>query len=1429
MNTIFQEATAFNYGTNFVPNQKRFSVPVDPTDTTIFILSNSFEYDVQMIKDLPAPKSNFHNIIIPSVVNTLACSKPYNYSLSPDEYKRRKEYLIRQKLIPPLTVMESPYNDSNDNRYVAMSDVIKTINTNIKSFTPDYLQKNIYLLFEHVFKPFNFTKKKVLWIDTTRYDLDKNADETMICSNLINSLLSSYIINEQRDIKQLKDWTIIFHGDSVEYRFDLGSYEKRDDERLKAMLNDIGKGILNTIKQDDEIPDESKLDDLREDEDTDEDNTTDDDSTDNSTAEDVPEIEDEEHDKSSGNINMTIKRLVDTYDKPGDDTIANRRNMIQEESKKKNQLLRAKSLAVRANLIRKINPDSKLINNFSRLSDILKDNGNNPVENDIINDSVKKLSETLAPVNNIDVMNTVSSPREQEIRTKVGQVKLDNIDFDTITSVADIPLPAPVRPRNITTTNPAIQNGIKFINFSKEYEDKLLNRDIVATLMKLSSIPDGFYVTGVEVTDASTVTTLANNWRVTLRNKKSDKQSVINIKLPRLMNGRFLNNGIWYNITKQDFPIPILKIDKKHVIMTSNYHKITVERHDTKSLVDIGAFAKVIKSRTTDAGNPYIINGSSISTNSKFVSTIEFDEFAKMWRSFTNKEADCVVLFNRQECLNAYGFVSVQPNEFCCGMINKVPLIINTDTGLTRAGKTLTNTLLDTLSDELKQSYFKIKPSKMTMYSEITIGIKIPLGVAIAAWEGISELLKKSGCKYQFVDKSFNDVGFIQIPFKDKILAVQNTIQNQLIFNGFYRINTKAHNMSEFEDPIMNSNSIYVDIFNQTFFRQYSQITTFVANYNFFVDAITKDVCLHYNLPTDICGMLIYASNILADNNFMSEANSSLYRVRTSEVIPAILHYRLAVAISKYNNKAGSKTRDNTLSFNPNEIMHELLSTPGIEPISALNPSVELHAMENVSKVGFSGVNNDRAYSLERRAYDESMIGKMAISSPNNGGVGITRQLVADPKIESVRGYTSTAGVDTDFKDTQLASFSELVTSGTITRDDAIRSAIATSQTSHIVPTDNAEPTLVSNGIDEIVPACLSEEFSVIAEEDGKVLESQDGYMIVQYKSGKKKAINVDNRYSFNTESGFYVNNKLLSNFQPGDSFFKDDILAYHEKFFTKDTDGTVRMNIGPLAKVAFMGLYSTYEDAGMITTKMSQKLSTHLTMRQTSKLSITDDIESIVKVGDEVDIHDPLIVFGMGDTGDKATDNFLKAFGGVNSELLTNAKRVVRSDYAGHVVDVKMYTTKSLDKLSPSLYKIFDEYYKENVKRRRILDKHDSHNDVYKLDTLYTLPTGPLPGNTIKGITCDILIEIYIEHDYDAGVGDKLVIYGASKQIISETIPEGMEPYAESRPDEEISLLVAPSSILKRMIPSLTIIASANKVLIETKKLMNDIWNGKA
>lgn len=64
---------------------------------------------------------------------------------------------------------------------------------------------------------------------------------------------------------------------------------------------------------------------------------------------------------------------------------------------------------------------------------------------------------------------------------------------------------------------------------------------------------------------------------------------------------------------------------------------------------------------------------------------------------------------------------------------------------------------------------------------------------------------------------------------------------------------------------------------------------------------------------------------------------------------------------------------------------------------------------------------------------------------------------------------------------------------------------------------------------------------------------------------------------------------------------------------------------------------------------------------------------------------------------------------------------------------------------------------------------------------------------------------------------------YTALKGITSNVIDPGYEPHSEYRPDEEISILMAPGAVLARKTPSVILSMFANKVLIELKRHLED------
>ena len=496
---------------------------------------------------------------------------------------------------------------------------MKSATAALRNMSEDAIADNIVSLFNNVFLAYSTNiKDKIIVVDTTKFKIFKSVSKGNYKSDLINALITACVLNPSPRLRKFNTM-LVFRGENADYKFDFRLFEERDIERIRTMLSEIGTMGEMTSTTDEEAG--ASVDDFV---DTELDEEIPE-ILEEKEKEDVGEVDDEVkkinriNDTATSSIKNTLNQLATTL-KPGGDI--NPEEPKKDDSIEKDSLYNVKTMDINAKLIEKITPDTQTVNSYNKLSNEITSTKGDTVEDHIMKSTVKTMSKNVVSVDEKSVMNTTTSEREREIREKLGKVKLNNVTFNTLTSITDVPKPVALKPSHLSTTCPAAQQGTGFTRIAKEYEEKLLDRDIVATFMNFSKLPDGFYVTDVQVTDVSTPLSLMNNWKVTLRNKSNERQNIINIRIPKVINGRFYNNGIWYNIGKQDFPIPILKINKRTVMLTSNYNKITCDRYDTRSLVDLSMVMKIIN-KLTDAEtgkNKYVRIGNSSNTMSMHVS-----------------------------------------------------------------------------------------------------------------------------------------------------------------------------------------------------------------------------------------------------------------------------------------------------------------------------------------------------------------------------------------------------------------------------------------------------------------------------------------------------------------------------------------------------------------------------------------------------------------------------------------------------------------------------------------------------------------------------------------------------------------------------------------------------------------------------------------
>lgn len=388
-------------------------------------------------------------------------------------------------------------------------------------------------------------------------------------------------------------------------------------------------------------------------------------------------------------------------------------------------------------------------------------------------------------------------------------------------------------------------------------------------------------------------------------------------------------------------------------------------------------------------------------------------------------------------------------------------------------------------------------------------------------------------------------------------------------------------------------------------------------------------------------------------------------------------------------------------------------------------------------------------------------------------------------------------------------------------------------QTKYMISVADSDPVLIGNRVEAVVPYLLSDEFVVDAKEDGEVVEITKDWVVVKYKSGKNYAIEISPRVKKNASAGFYVDNTLRCDLKVGDKFKKGDILAYNDKQFTKHSDDNgASMNLGVLTKIAIASSWDIYEDSTPITAKLSERLATEMIDEKPIVLKPNTIVDEIVKVGQKIKTGDSLIKFSEAQSDElQALINSMRdnnKFG----RILEDSKTTIKAKHTGEVVDIKIYTTVPVEELDPSLAKIVSDYQKKIKSRNKVLDKYSNEGDVkyYKAGQVISEVAEvmePSKNGKIKGEYIDkgVLIFFYVKYKDVAAKGDKIVANFALKGVTSHVIEEGLEPYSEYRPDEEISTIIAPLAVAARKTPSIFIAMFGNKLLIEAKRQLKDYY----
>ena len=951
----------------------------------------------------------------------------------------------------------------------------------------------------------------------------------------------------------------------------------------------------------------------------------------------------------------------------------------------------------------------------------------------------------------------VSTARDAQLRKRQESLSVKDISLLKINEMNNSKRKIPVKDvsKNIHSINKNVQK-VKFNNLNKDYIENVMPEDIAKVFTSLNDKSMKFYVKNIKVEETSNELNYKETWHIQLEDELKQQHS-ITVDIPKFLDDKFLYlGGNKKIINKQNFLYPVVKTAPDTVQIVTNYNKMFIRRVGTKSISSVERMMKLISSN--DECQKFFTVGNNSSINRAYLTTIEYDEFGKVLTQFETPK--CIIFFNQK---NAKEYadshqIEIPEHRIFIGIKDKNPVFIDSETQTTDNGESICDLIITELPESMQKEFNKTRSTKKLMYSNVTIMTQpIPFIVLLIYWEGITSVFKKMDIKYYFSQKYPSSIKSNEnvIRFKDCYFVYESDLAIDLLMNGLRVLDTENYDFKEY-----NTEEPFVEYFKKVYGK--AAIMSAISNYyDFEIDPITKEILEDINLPTDLIELCIYANSLLADESYTAENSQVLSRVRSSEVIPAILYYELSKTYLNYKNSMGKKK----LSIPKDAVIKQLLSLQTVEDYSTLNPVVELDKDRAITSKGYRGINVDRAYTEEKRSYDDSMIGVMAMSTTLGANCGIGRFLTLEPELTSVRGYANIKKDNREeLTDVNLFSPSELLYPLGNTRDDSIRTAMATKQSKHVVPVKNATPALISNGVDEVIKYNLSSDFVINADEDGTVIDYDDKskILMVEYKSGKHRAINLAPNIVKNGGGGFYISNELITKYKVGDKFKKDDTLAYHKDFFRDDKFNGIRMNVGVLEKVAIMSSYDTYNDSAMITEKLARDAETELVFCKPVVLGKNSNIYDIRKIGDHVEIGDSLINF---DTSFDDTDlnKLLANLSDENKEVLQEGSiNQVKSKYAGTIVDIKIYSTVDIPELSESLQKIVKTYYNRVNNKKKFVSKYDNSNSIVKCGLLLNETTGKIEPNiygVIKGqkVQDSVLIEFYIQHGDIMGVGDKM------------------------------------------------------------------------
>ncbi|MBQ8130888.1 MAG: hypothetical protein IJ193_00190 [Bacilli bacterium] len=974
-------------------------------------------------------------------------------------------------------------------------------------------------------------------------------------------------------------------------------------------------------------------------------------------------------------------------------------------------------------------------------------------------------------------------------------------------------------------------SNIKAPEMNKQYD---INEDILAILKSFRYKSRPLSVVKISMDDASTFEDYIYLLKVTFEDINGVRSN-IELEIPKFINSRFMKlRGNTKTINGQLMLIPIIKAEEDTAQVVTSYRKIFIYRinpsNGSKSTKGVSKLTKVLgKLDLIPDTKVEVYEGDNSFICSKYELPIEFRDLAGLYTRINMKDGSYISFdYNKN-----FDLLEKQPHikyndmtDICVGWDNttKKPIIFGKENVAFDIGN-----FIASKDKPFAELYDKSTPSDKLSYSEANImTTKIPVIVLMAYCEGLQKAMNKAHIRYRFSEtrpKITNDESYIK--FSDGYLIYNDAKpEDSLLMSGLCKCDLSDYSIKE-----INKKNMWLDQLDN--FGGRIKADGLDNFYDCMFDPMSIDICKKYKLPYDFVEALGYASGLLADTHYNKHSDISGNRIRTNEVVAGYLYQEMCKSYGEYATKSKRTGKGVKFTIKKSAVIDALMKDPGFADFSVNNPILEAESMNTMSFKGLSGMNADRAYTLDKRIYNDSMMGVLSTSTGFASTVGVSRQATVNATIENTRGLLRQSSTE-DLETLNTMSVYEALAPYTVTHDDPIRTAMGFIQTkSHQMRVKSSSPNLLTYGMDEALPYFTSNLFTYkFTGKKGRVISVDEDFIVYEEidENNKKSRhlVNLQDQTMKNSDGGFFVTLHLKPMVKKGDVLKYNDILAYDPTSFSKaigteKKDNILSYNIGTLAKVAIMTTDEAYEDSSIIDERLADALTTYYCVEKDCSIAAESNVFYIAKKGQEIQEGEPLMVF-QNAFDEKEANVLLKNISDDETMQIANdfGRIQIRSKLTGVIQDIKIYRTCEYNDMSSSIKKIVKEYDNTIKAQKDKLIK--SGVDKIEIESIMEPVEMSKQEGKLKNLEKGVMFCFYIKCTDIMGVGDKMVYNTAVKGVIKDIIPSGDEPYTDFRPNEPIDALLTTSAVNARMVGSVMTAGALTKVILELSRKCKEI-----